>query len=77
MLYLLLQFYYKGYTNQDWPKEEKQAEAWEGPEHRASMPSPHGIGAYHPPGTLMCSTRKCHQASWSRDFIGVSLCRHD
>lgn len=39
---------------------------------------PHGVRAYHPPGTSTCSTtKKRHWASTSRVFTGVSLHRHD
>lgn len=42
--------------------------------HRASLPSPHGIGVHHPLGTAVCSpTRKVPQLSVQSLYWGLVM----
>lgn len=55
-LYLQLQFYYKGYNSRTAKgKRCVRGSVWGGGSQSFHGTKPHGIGAGHPPNTLMCS----------------------
>lgn len=68
---------FKGHKSGPAKRRDTQSDVWESLEHGDSMPSACGVRMCHLLSTLVFTYQELLQVSVSRNFLGISLYRHD